>query len=359
MGLDFLSLWGSQTVELFLESGAWLLFGFLAAGVLHCVGFTQYAQKFLVQPGLKSVISASAIGIPLPLCSCSVIPVGVALRQKGASRGATASFFISTPQVGVDSFMLTVGLFGIPFGIARVLISFITALCAGLLVDTFVQDSSSSSATSATSVSCSKSAQSSDSKSLSGFFQSLMTLIIDLRKYLIIGFLLAGLVSALVSPELINSSLAGVQGSYLAAILVGVPTYVCATSSTPLAAVLLAKGITAGAVMVFLLVGPATNIATVVALQKELGVKGVLIYLATIVGVAVSAGLLLDQFWPVLSATGGMAHEHSSHGLVDLVSAVILALLFLYSFYSSRASKTGTDSSGETKIEVAQSCCSK
>lgn len=333
--VSFLLTWGGQTLGLFLESSTWLLVGFLAAGLLQAIGFTQYAQKFLIRPGFKSVFAASAIGIPLPLCSCSVIPVGVALRRKGASRGATASFFISTPQVGVDSFLLTIGLFGVPFGIARIIISFITALCAGVLIDNYVSSNGASETETKIAPCCSNTSEQSKPSSLSAYLKAVFDLLKDLRMYLFIGFVLAGLVSTLVSPESFETLFSAPSGSYLAAIFVGVPTYVCATSSTPLAAVLVAKGISAGAVLVFLLVGPATNIATIVALQKELSTKGVLLYLASIVVVAVLAGLMLDAFWPSMSVVETLTHEHHAYGVIDWLSAGVLIMLFLYTFIPS------------------------
>ena len=369
--ISFILAWGGQIAYLFLESGPWLLFGFLAAGFLQGVGFTKYAQRFLVRPGFRSVVAASAIGIPLPLCSCSVIPVGVALRRNGASRGATASFFISTPQVGVDSFLLTVGLFGIPFGIARIVISFLSALLAGTLIDRFDSDVSTVEGELPESC-CSQSEPAIEGFSAKAWIAGILVLVRDLRNYLIIGFVLAGLVSAIVPGNAIDTWFSGAYSSYLAAVFIGIPTYVCATSSTPLAAVLLAKGISAGAVLVFLMVGPATNIATVVALKKELGVKGVGLYLISIVLVAVVAGLGLDTFLPALGSVAQIDEHQHGFGVIEWISSLALVSLFAYSFVFKAKAVRGKESGCGTNpddvndsgaksdgADLGKSCCSK
>jgi uncharacterized membrane protein YraQ (UPF0718 family) len=338
--LEYSSAIVTQTIALFIESAPWLLFGFLVAGLLHAVGFGERAKRYITTPGWRSVLIASAIGIPLPLCSCSVIPVAIALRRKGASAGATASFFISAPQIGIDSFLLTVGLLGVPFAVARVVISFLTAMLAGILIDHFVHETAKP--TEPVPACCragSQSAEIGQSPSfLENFVSGLYSTVLDLRLYLLIGFLAAGAIAALVPPDALSNFGSQLWVSYLVAAAIGVPTYICATSSTPLAATLVAKGVSFGAALVFLLAGPASNIATIAAFRKEMGGRATWLYLLTIVFVSVVCGAIVDGLGMKLVAEH-LTHEHGTHDLFATAAAVgLLVLLVLPSLPSGKPS---------------------
>ena len=320
-----------------LASAPWLLFGFFAAGLMEELIPRKIIENHMKRCGLSSVLKSSAFGIPLPLCSCSVIPVGVSLYRKGSSKGAATSFFISTPQIGVDSFFLSYALIGLPLSIARVVASFISAVVAGLLVDNLDSTTDQTDPDVSSGKSCCSKEDNSDERkfSISKTFKfGFITLVDDLAVVLLSGFLIAGLINALVPADLIGSWGISSFWMMIAMFAISTPVYVCATSSTPFAAALIAKGISPGAALVFLLAGPATNVSTILALNKELGRKSVMIYLASIIGVALAAGVFVDKYFSTqATAVASLTLDHhSAHtDLLSIVSAVIMTLLILVS----------------------------
>lgn len=321
----WLSAWATETWQLTVEAAPWLLGGFLLAGVIHALAPIDRVTRHLGKPGLAGVVKASLIGIPLPLCSCSVIPVASAIRQRGAGRGAFVSFLISTPETGVDSMAISYALLGPLLTIVRPITAFVTAIAAGLLVDAG-ESVSPPSATDAETLSESGEAGDRDacgcstapspgprapalSKLRTALHYGLVELFVDLAPWLIAGFALAGAAAAALPQGFLERHVGSGIGPMLLMLIVGLPLYVCATSSTPIAAALIARGLSPGAALVFLLVGPATNIATMLVVARETGRRGLGIYLGVIAVVAVGAGLFVDQLAPALPA-----------GLVDLPS---------------------------------------
>ncbi|MDE5959958.1 MAG: permease, partial [Muribaculaceae bacterium] len=110
------------------EMAPYLLLGFLFAGMLHAFLPASFYNRHLGRPGFWSVAKAAMFGVPLPLCSCGVIPTAMSMRRQGASRAATVSFLISTPQTGVDSILATGSLLGWPLALIRPIAAFATAL---------------------------------------------------------------------------------------------------------------------------------------------------------------------------------------------------------------------------------------
>ena len=276
-----------QLSQLVLTISPLLLFGLAVAGLLHVFISEELVTRHLGRPGWRSVWWATLVGVPLPLCSCSVVPVVASLRRKGASDGASVGFLISAPQIGADSFLLTQGLMGLGFACYRVAAAFATALTAGLLIDAGQGGALPPPSSPALAD------RPADSRPRR-FWQHIQELVASLANNLLIGLLLAALILVVLPDGL----LADWQGespwlAMLIALGVGVPLYICATASTPIAAALVVKGLHPGAALVFLLTGPATNMVTLVMLRTSLGRRAITIYLASICVVALLAGWLL------------------------------------------------------------------
>ena len=299
-------------------SSLWFLIGIVLAGLVWHFFRDRSIARLMAGNNRKGVLRAALIGLPLPLCSCSVLPVASQLRSSGAGRGQVAAFLVSTPETGVDSIALTYSLTDPILTIARPVAAFVTALAAGTIETAFPdtqtlisQDSSSCDS------GCCDCATNKAIQPKQGIFRSIhyafTDLLGDLAPYLVFGFLLAGLVGALFGqhmtelPELLRSG----WGGYLGAVIVGLPLYICASSSTPLAAALLAGGFSPGMVLVFMMSGAATNLSTIAVVKRILGLPGTIRYLITIVVVSILFGLLTDQAYLLLNV-------HPSYRFGDL-----------------------------------------
>ena len=337
-----------EVAWLFNETAFFLLVGFLLAGLLRFTIRGGKLVKHFRGNNLKSVTVASLIGVPLPLCSCSVLPVAASLRKEGASRGATASFLISTPETGVDSIATSYALLDPFMTVIRPIAAFITAVVTGQMVNWFVAPDRESDAakeeiempTACHDADSADHSHGSLGEDEGGFSvgkvsrYSFVTLLDELTPYLLIGFLLSGLISVLIPSTVFQSQAIQGVGGMLLMILIGVPMYVCATGSTPIAAALLMKGLNPGAVIVFLLAGPATNLGALVALRKYLGQKTLAIYLACIVVLSLAIGLLVDAIYlargaPAMAAVGGVSRGIPAW--IKVASSVLLAILMLVS----------------------------
>lgn len=340
--------------------------GFAMAGAMHALVPRGFLERHLAGRGPWPIFKASLLGIPLPLCSCSVIPVAAGLRQGGASRGASAAFAISTPQTGEESIPLTWALFGPVYAFVRPIVAVLTAFIAGMLIElTASQDGVAeaakpdtalplagccSSQPDATSCGCSSpnpepaksSCCSSETKPAprgwserirAGVRHGFVTMPLDLAVWLTIGFVLAALVTAIVPTGWIESNIGTGLVPMLLMLLVGIPLYICATSSTPLAFSLVLAGLSPGAALVLLLAGPATNIATITWAIKDLGMRATAIYLVVIAAVAVLAGWVFDAFlrsFVHLSEAGAMA-EHDQVGWLFAGGAIAFSVLLGWS----------------------------
>lgn len=332
-----------ETFELAAETAPFLFVGFFAAGLLKVFVPTDFIKGHLGGEGLGAITKASLLGIPLPLCSCSVIPTAAGLRQAGAGRGPTTSFLISTPETGVDSISVTWGLFDPLMTLARPVVSFLTAVVTGILVALFGGPDNSKEEADLVSESCcskdpepccdsdEKGTVAEPSKLRVALRYGFVTLIDDLALWLLIGFLLSGLVAALVPASFFTDTVPSGLWGMLLMMLVGTPLYICATSSTPIAAALVAKGLAPGAALVFLLVGPATNATTLLVVSRIIGRRAVFIYLLGIVLSALAAGFFIDWLYAVLEidltrhVAEVMAHEPSS--FAQVMGALLLVLL--------------------------------
>lgn len=283
----------------------YLLFGFAMAGMLSVLISPSTVERHLGGNRAGSVIRASLFGVPLPLCSCSVIPVAVSLRRHGAGKGATMAFLLSTPQTGVDSIMITYALLGPILAVFRPIAAFLTGVIGGLTTNALQKHTpeTESQQTTCTESCCSNDASTTSSRWMRALHHGFVTLPRDVGKSMIIGVLIAAAISTFVPEAQLAKILGGGILSMIAMMLFGIPLYVCATASVPIAAALVAKGVSPGAALVFLTTGPATNAAGIAAVWKTMGSRTALIYLATTATTALASGLVLDRFLRVADIT--------------------------------------------------------
>ena len=307
------------------EFAPYLLIGFSIAGLLHYYIPPKLIINQLGEPNIYSVFKAALLGIPLPLCSCSVIPVASSIRKIGASRGATISFLSSTPQTGVDSILATYALFGWVFTLIKLTVALLCGLVSGILVDIFCKHQKTS--TEDLDVGHSHHApitQKSITGSLRYFFVELP---LDLYKPLLIGIFIAGLINNFLPSDFFTGTFSSGLVAFIGITLISLPLYVCAVESLPLAFAFLSAGISPGAVLVFLIVGPATNSATILATLKIIGKQATIIYILTLVVIAWSAGYIMNLF---LDIEMNDFKEHHSHlSIWNHLSASILLAYFL------------------------------
>ena len=307
----------SAFFSLLLEMSPYLLLGFLFAGLLHVYFPKDKLAKYLGKDNFSSVINAALLGIPLPLCSCGVIPTGVSFYKNGASRGASVAFLISTPQTGVDSIFATSALMGFPFAITRVFIALITGIFGGILTNIFAHGHMPTKKKNvATNQNCvhehtpRKTSRSSIKRVLDYAFVDFLQ---DISQWLIIGLGIAALIAVAIPITFFENYIGNNFVGMFLLLLLSIPLYVCATGSIPIAAVLLMKGISPGAAFVFLMAGPATNVGTITVLGKTLGKKNLIIYLMSIIVGALVFGIAIDIFLPASWFVLPLTAEHNSH----------------------------------------------
>lgn len=344
--LPFLIEVARNTWFMIAEMAPYLLFGFAVAGLLHILIRPERIRRMLGHRGLGTVVKACFVGVPMPLCSCSVIPVAASFRKSGASRGATASFLSSTPQTGVDSILATYALMGGVFTAVRVIVAFVTGIVTGFLVDLFAgkEDNVRSDALAETgensagddccpgAPSAQKNHESRLGSTKEGLRYGFITLPADLATALLIGLLLAGLITTLMPENFLSGIFASGPLSFLLATAISLPLYVCATASIPMAYALIVAGLSPGAALVFLIAGPATNTATVVTVWKMLGRKATAIYLATLLVISWTAGWLFNTTIDTNLARDGASQNHSvlqPELWQHLTGILLLAVLFL------------------------------
>lgn len=355
----FVNLW-----EVSLEAGPWLVLGLVFAGLIKVFIPPDWMARWLGKKGFGSVLRAALIGIPLPLCSCGVLPAAVGIRKQGASKGATISFLVATPQNGVDSIFLSYALLGPFLAIVRPIASLFSALLAGVcsdVVDRAEDDGGEVGEVKSCCASKNKEEEPEVVKSekkgccgsedkqeevvekgccdedektqgkgmwgrvVEGLKFAGTDILDDISKWLGIGLVLAALITTFVSEDQIAGFGSGI-GAMLMMTLIGVPMYICASASTPLAASLLMVGVSPGTVLVFLLAGPATNIAGLAVVKKTLGLRVCAAYLVGIIVGAIGSGLVVDHLMSRfhIEISEQMAHAHFVPHWLELVSVVLL-----------------------------------
>lgn len=324
----------STFIYLLEEMSPYLLLGFLLAGLLHVFVPKTIYRNYLAKNNFKSVVLAALFGIPLPLCSCGVIPTAMSLRKEGASKGATTSFLISTPQTGVDSIFATYSLLGLPFAIIRPLVALVTALLGGFVVNKTEKESASDGNYSCQDGCSSKSQIKPQNKLIMALKYGFVDMIQDVGKWLVIGLLIAGLITILVPDSFFGMFADKPFLNLLMVLVFSIPMYLCATGSIPIAVALMLKGLSPGAALVLLMAGPATNAASILVVGKVLGRKTMIIYLSSIIVGAIGFGLVIDYLlpaaWftlPISKATVVSCHTQVSW--VKVISSILFVLLLL------------------------------
>ncbi len=340
-----LLLVAQHTWQVLLASSGWILLGLMLAGLMEELIPRRWIERHLAGESFAATVKAALIGAPLPLCSCSVLPAAAALRRTGAGRGPTAAFLVSTPETGVDSISTTYALFDPITTLLRPLAAVLSAMGTGLLVSKYgspapamaqqepAMDATTCCADEATEHCVEKKPEDSHAPLFQrSLRKALGPLSADLALWLSVGLVLAGLAGALLPDNLLGGN-TSLVAQYGLALIAGVPVYVCATASTPLAAALVAKGMDPGAALVFLLAGPATNLATLAVVRGLLGMRATFLYLGSITGGAVLAGLTLGWLHERLGSTPletVREHLHGEAGSAQPIFATALVLLLGY-----------------------------
>ena len=372
--MNYIHSFWSELVYILTEMSPYLIIGFVFAGLLHLIFPKKMVRKYVGQNNLRSVFNASLIGVPLPLCSCGVIPTGISLYKHGASKASTVSFLISTPQTGVDSIFVTYSLLGLPFAIIRPIVAFVTGLFGGMVTKRV--DSTSSVIIPENNENVDEMPKGFYPKIKEMFRYSFVEFLQDISKWLIIGLLISAVIAAIVPDDFFADKLPNNFVGMLIILVISGPVYICATASVSLAAVLMMKGFSPGAALVLLMAGPATNAATITMIGKVLGKKSLISYLGTIITGALLAGLFIDYILPpewfkLSEHFGHMGHNHQEMIPIWLKtgSAVLLSLLilngYLQKYLTSRkinmealvSAESVFDSESITTIQVGGMTC--
>ena len=328
--MKYVKLMVSEIWMLCIDMSPYLLLGMFVSGLISIFVDKNIVMKQIGPKNFTSILKSTLFGIPLPLCSCGVIPVAATLRESGASKGSTASFLVSTPQTGIDSIFLTYGMLGPIFALFRPLAALVSGVFSGMVINKLDDETHHHS----------KSSQdiskniSPGERILSGFRYGFLTLPADIVVPLFQGLIVAAAIAIFIPPDIIAEYFISKSFVlYLLMLLVSLPMYVCATASIPIAVALMAKGISAGAAFVFLMAGPATNASSIAVIRNILGKKTLMYYLLLISITAIISGIILDKFFTVspISITN-LSHEHHTDGLVSLVFTILFILILVNSY---------------------------
>ncbi|MBD3346423.1 MAG: SO_0444 family Cu/Zn efflux transporter [Chitinivibrionales bacterium] len=308
----------NEIVATFFSMAPYLLLGLTFAGILHVLFKKEFIVKHLGKNNLLSVFKASFLGVPLPLCSCGVIPTALSLRKSKASDGATMSFLISTPQTGVDSIFATYGMMGPVFAIFRPIAALIMGVAGGVTANLFSHSASESFGNETGTVSCTLCKRPDPHRH--SIFQKIKGMALyaygdfldDISLQLVVGIIISGIIAWIIPPDFFTRYVGAGIISMLIMIVGGVPLYVCATASIPIAVALMEKGLSPGAAFVFLAVGPATNAASITLIGNAMGKKMVAVFLGSIAILSIAAGYLLNYIFALFQESGyhPLSHVH-------------------------------------------------
>ena len=375
----------NEILHLINQMSPYLLLGFLLAGIMHAFIPKRYFTRYLSKPDLRSVVNAALLGIPLPLCSCGVLPTAMSLRKEGASKGAATSFLIATPQTGVDSIIATFSLMGLPFAVIRPIVALVTALFGGTLVNVIDKEKPEKAEEAehccchheeeeakhccchheeeeaehccchheeeeAEHCCCHHEADAKQTtflgKCLVALRYAFVDMIADIGKWLVLGLVIAALITVLVPDTFFAVFADNTWLSILLVLAISIPMYICATGSIPIAVALMLKGLTPGAALVLLMAGPAANFASILVIRKQLGLRTLMAYLAAIVGGAIGGALVIDYLLPRAWFTDHLvqmsAHCVEGASWFQWTCTAVLLLLLGYAFYKNRKKKSCT-----------------
>lgn len=329
------------------QSSLYILLGLLVGGLLKIFLSPDYVAAHLGKGKITSVFKAALLGVPIPLCSCGVLPAAAQLKRQGANNGATTAFLISTPESGVDSIAISWALLDPIMTVARPVAAFFSAFIAGIMENLFFYREGIAQPPLALKIlpplgiacqaDCSCGGQTKQHKSWATFKEGLRYAVTDiwgdLAGWFFVGIVIASCITVLVPDDLIARHLGGGIGSMLLMLLFGIPMYICATASTPIAAALIVKGVSPGTALVFLLTGPATNITALAVIIKILGKKGTVLYLVSLAVISVLCGLILDALYFSLGLSAVATMGTVTEVLPDWLMLAATFLLLLFSAY--------------------------
>jgi uncharacterized membrane protein YraQ (UPF0718 family)/copper chaperone CopZ len=354
--MEYLKDFGSEALLILTEMGPWLMLGFLFAGVLYLLFPKKRVKQYMGRDSRGAVVNASLLGIPLPLCSCGVIPTGLSFYRNGASRGSTVSFLISTPQTGVDSILVTYSLLGLPFAIIRPFVALFTGIAGGLLTNRFDKTDEDQENR--------KTEEKPLPPTIRGkiremFRYAFVEFLQDISTWLIIGILAAAIISVAIPDDFFTGKVNSDLLEMLIILVASIPVYICATASVPIAAVLLLKGISPGAALVLLMAGPATNMATITMIARVLGKKSLASYLFSIISGALIAGFIINRLpYEWFSGENISLHAHHHSHLLPAwlrYGSAILLTIFIINGYIQKIISARIDNYSTKNIDTAMS----
>jgi uncharacterized membrane protein YraQ (UPF0718 family)/copper chaperone CopZ len=341
--------------NLLLIISPYLLFGFLFAGFLSVIMSQELIEKNLGnKQGLFSIIKAALFGVPLPLCSCSVIPVSASLKKHGASKGAVTSFLFSTPQTGIDSIMVTYGMLGPIVALIRPFIALLTGILCGSIVYGFDREYDNIDTEDCHDECCEPLHQSAIKRILN---YSFITLPKDIIKPLMVGIIIAALINIYLPITIIDNFVGQGFLSMIIMIIIGLPLYVCATASIPIALAMMGKGVTLGAALVFLMVGPATNTTSITTMVKILGKKSTIITICSLIVISLCFGMLVDSLALSMPHILNNQHTHTHTSIVNIISAIFMIMITLNTLIRLTGSTKSIDAENKLRIKISGMTC--
>lgn len=358
---DAIALFLDQTWVLLNEAAPWVLLGFAVAALLKAFVPDAFIARHLGGQGIGPVLRASLIGVPLPLCSCGVVPAALGLRRQGAGRGATTAFLVSTPETGVDSVAVTWALLDPVMTVARPVAAFITATLAGLAVDLLPAPKPAPApralplvaapATGCTGGACcaprAPARAGLGPRLRAGFGHAFGDMLADIGLWLLGGIAVAGAIAAFVPQDALAGAFGHEGWAMLLMLAAGIPLYICATASTPIAASLALKGLSPGAALVFLLAGPATNAATIAVVAREMGRAVAGVYVAAIAAAALLLGWCVNRLYALLgldiASWIARAEVEQTTWFSTLCAVALLALVARAAWAARRHTTHGED----------------
>ena len=340
----------NNTLDIYWDASFWLLLGFLMAGIIKVFVPDNAINRWLGGKGFKPIIKAAFIGAPLPLCSCGVIPAAIGLKRAGASRPATISFLVATPETGVDSVAISYALLGPFMTIVRPVAAVVSAIFTGFVTRCWLDKKSSTiplqvSIPLQTDCGCQSSCCNENTgvvlehnkkkniydKLKQGFNYAMTDILKDVAIWLMLGILVAGIMVTLIPPDFLKQWGSGL-GAMVIMLIVSVPMYICATASTPLGAAMIMSGVSPGTVLVFLLAGPATNISTLIIIFREMGQKTLIAYITGIVVASLSLGLLVDAMIEMFQINIQAQISQTDHLIpveLEIIAGLLLAVAMM------------------------------
>lgn len=347
----------------------YLLLGFFIAGVLHAFVPSSIYSRYLSGTGLRPVAAAALFGIPLPLCSCGVLPTAVALRRSGASRAAATSFLIATPQTGVDSIAATWSMMGLPFAVLRPVAALVTALLGGLAVGRWERKGALDAAKEKGNYRFSETPKGLWNKVVETFRYGFIDMIQHIAGWLVVGLVVATLITVLLPDGFFSAYARWPLLNMFIIVAVAVPMYICATGSIPIAAALMLKGMSPGCALVLLMAGPAANMASVLVINNSFGRKATVVYLASIILGAMGFGVLVDYLpgmhemfasaMPMRAMAGhGMAMNCLTTACSIALMAMIISAMVAKYWKSIKINQNRTTAMNEYKVKgmMCQHC---